>query len=44
VPDNLAAETNVLLLYDIAPDWTPAEKEEIFSAHRRLVEALSTAG
>lgn len=38
------AEMNVLLLYDLDPDWTPAEKEEVAEAHSRLGGALSSAG
>jgi D-alanine-D-alanine ligase len=39
-----AAEMNVLLLFDIDPDWTQSERDEISSAHRRLLAALSAAG
>jgi len=38
------AEMNVLLLYDLNPDWTPSEKEEVTQAHCRLSGALSSAG
>ena len=38
------AQMNVLLLYDLDPDWTPHEKEEVTEAHIRLSDALSSAG
>lgn len=38
------AGMHVLLLYDLDPQWTPNEKEEVSQAHTRLGEALSLAG
>jgi D-alanine-D-alanine ligase len=38
------AEMNVLLLYDLNPDWTLHEKEEVAQAHLRLSDALASAG
>jgi D-alanine-D-alanine ligase len=35
---------NVLLLYDLDPEWTLDEKEEVAQAHFRLSDALSSAG
>jgi len=37
-------EMNVLLLYDLNPDWAPHEKEEVAQAHCRLSDALLSAG
>jgi len=38
------AEMNVLLLYDLNPDWTLHEREEVTQAHLRLSNALASAG
>jgi D-alanine-D-alanine ligase len=35
---------NVLLIYDLNPQWTPAEKDEVADAHARLADALSQSG
>jgi D-alanine-D-alanine ligase len=35
---------NVLLLYDLNPQWTALEKDEITAAHQRLTDLLSSAG
>jgi D-alanine-D-alanine ligase len=35
---------NVLLLYDLDPQWTPTEKEEVSQAHYRIGDALSSSG
>lgn len=42
--DFYPAEMNVLLLYDLDPDWTLQEKEEVAQAHLRLSDALASAG
>jgi D-alanine-D-alanine ligase len=42
--DFSSAEMNVLLLYDLDPDWTLQEKEEVAQAHLRLSDALASAG
>jgi D-alanine-D-alanine ligase len=35
---------HVLLLYDLDPQWTSLEKEEVSQTHTRLADALSSAG
>jgi len=37
-------EMNVVLLYDLNPQWTAFEKNEITAAHQRLTESLASAG
>jgi D-alanine-D-alanine ligase len=45
VPVNFSsAEMNVLLLYDLNPQWTAHEKDEVADAHSRLGDALCASG